>query len=150
MTCPAETTVTGRLGKVQVESTLIARITKWDINPKLASKSEWGDSDSEGYTNRAPGRRDATFNAEGKYDTGAEVFDLFMPGDCATVVLWMIKDDVRGLALYWYFQCALCDDFSMMIDVDTEEVIGWTSAWGANGKFYYPGEAEAPVATYPS
>jgi len=29
------------------------------------------------------------------------------------------------------------------VNIDTEEVIGWTSEWGADGKFYYPGESEA-------
>lgn len=141
----SENTLVGRNGKFVVDTSLVARTTKWDVNPKLASKSEWGDSDSGGYTNRAAGRRDATFNAEGKYDTSDEVFDLFMPEDVALAVLWM-----NATSLYWQFPRALCDNFSLSVNIDTEEVIGWTSSWGADGIYYYPGQAGAPVKTLPA
>lgn len=140
----SETALTGRNGKFVVEATLVARTTKWDVNRALASKSEWGDSDSGGYTNRAAGRRDATFDAEGKYDTTTEVFDLFHPEDIAEAVLWM-----DATSLYWTFPRALCMDFKMSINIDSEEVIGWTSGWGSDGIFYAPGEAGAPAHTLP-
>jgi len=135
--------ITGKLGKVTVDGTLIARITQWSINPKLASTSEWGDSDSEGYTNRAPGRKDATFNAEGKFDEDEEVYNLFEPGDCAQVTLWMTT------TLYYDFPRALCSEFNLTINVDTEEVVGWTSSWGADGKFTRPGHPDQEARTLP-
>lgn len=134
-------TITGRLGKFVVGSTLVARTTGWAVNPKLASQTEWGDSDSSGYTNRAEGRKDATFTAEGKFDTGAAVWTLFQPGDTAIAVLWM------NTTLYWDFPCALCQDFNIQVDIDTEQVQAWTSAWGADGVFYRPGEAGATTRT---
>lgn len=141
----SETALTGRNGKFVADGALIARSTKWDVNPKLATKSEWGDSDSAGYTNRSAGRKDATFTAEGKYDTDDEVFDVFQPEDIVTAVLWM-----DASSLYWAFPRALCDDFSLMTDQDSQEVIGWSSSWGADGIFYYPGQAGAPVHTLPA
>lgn len=123
---------------------MVARTTKWDVNPKLANKSEWGDSDSEGFTNRAAGRKDCTFTSEGKFDTDDEQYDLFQEGDILIAVLWM------NAALYWYFERALCDDFKLSVNIDTEEVIGWTSAWGADGKYYRPGASGAPAATLPT
>jgi hypothetical protein len=140
----SENTLTGRNGKFVVAGSLVARITQWSVNPKLASSSEWGDSDSAGYTNRAPGRRDATFNAEGKYDTSDEVFDLFEEGDIAIATLWM-----DNVSLYWDFPRAMCSEFSLMVNVDTEEVVGWTSGWGADGKYYRPGQAGAAVRALP-
>ena len=141
----SENTLTGRNGKFVVGTSLVARTTKWDVNPTLATSSEWGDSDSAGFTNRAAGRLDATFNAEGKYDTDDEVFDLFQRGDIAIAVLWLDNS-----SLYYDFPRALCTDFNLAVDVDTEEVIGWTSAWGADGVYYYPGEDGATVRTLPS
>ena len=138
-------TLTGRNGKFQVAASLVARTTQWAVNPKLASSSEWGDSDSAGYTNRAAGRKDATFNGEGKYDTEDEVFDLFMPGDNAVAVLWM-----NATALYWDFPRALCSDFNLTINIDSEEVIGWQSNWGADGQFFYPGQSGATTRTLPT
>lgn len=139
------TALTGRNGKFDVGGTFVARVTQWSVNPKLATKSEWGDSDTAGYTARMAGRRDATFTAEGKYDTASEQFDLFQPGDKPACNLWM-----DATSLYWAFPCALCDDFSLSVNIDTEEVEGWTSGWGADGIFYYPGQAGAPAATPPA
>jgi len=141
----SENTLTGRLGRFVVGTTLVARSTKWAVNPKLATSNEWGDSDSGGYTNRSSGRRDATFTSEGKYDTTNEVFDLFAEGDISIAVLWM-----NTTSLYWDFPRALCSDFGLEIDIDGETVVGWTSSWGADGIYYRPGQAGATSRTLPS
>lgn len=134
----SEGTITGRTGRFDLAGNLVARTTMWEVNPTLATSSEWGDSDSGGYTNRAAGRRDATFSAEGKYEEDEDVFGLFEPGDVLESVLWLTS------ALYYHFPRALCSDFNVSVDIDTEEVVGWTSEWGADGIFYKPGAA--PVA----
>lgn len=134
------TAKTGRNGKFTVEGTTVARLTQWQVSPKLATSSQWGDSDTAGYTARMAGRKDSTFNTEGKYDTDAEQYDLFFIGDKAAADLWM-----DATALYWAFPCAMCSDFGMSVNVDSEEVIGWTSSWGADGIFYYPGQSGAPA-----
>jgi hypothetical protein len=137
-------TLTGRLGRFVVGTSLVARATQWQVTKTLATKSEWGDSDSAGFTNRAAGRKDATFTSEGKYDTSDEVFDLFQPEDIAIAVLWM-----NNTTLYWDFPRAMCDNFQLTVNIDTEEVIGWTSSWGSDGVFYYPGEAGATARVLP-
>ncbi len=137
-------TLTGRLGKHLISSATVARITQWSVNPTLASTNEWGDSDSEGYTNRSAGRKDATFDTEGKFATDTEVYDVFQPGDGGIVSsLWL------NASLYWAFPLSLNTDFNLTVNVDTEEVIGWTSSWGADGIYYYPGQAEAPSYSLP-
>ena len=140
----SENTLTGRNGKFVVGTDLVARATQWAVTRTLASKSEWGDSDSGGYTNRAAGRRDGTFTAEGKYDTADEVFDLFQPEDIAIAVLWL-----DNVSLYWDFPRALCSDFSLTVNIDSEEIVGWNSSWGADGIFYFPGQAGATVRVLP-
>ena len=137
-------TLTGRTGKFVAGSVLIARTTTWAVNTKMATGSEWGDSDSAGYTNRAAGRRDATFTAEGKYDTSSEVFDLFVEGDILIATLWL-----DNVGVYYDFPRALNQDFNLVVDIDTEEVIAWTSAWGADGIYHRPGQAGAAVRTLP-
>ena len=72
---------------------------------------------------------------------------MFQPEDIVICVLWL-ENDVLGL--YWDFPRALCNDFNLVVDVDTEEVLGWTAAWGADGEFYYPGEADATSRTLPT
>lgn len=138
-------TLTGRNGKLVVDDALVARTTQWEVSKKLATKSEWGDSDSAGFTNRAAGRKDATFTTEGKYDTTDEAFDVFQPEDIAEVVLWM-----NATSLFWEFPRALNDDFTLMVNMDSQEVIGWQAAWGADGIFYYPGESGAGSHSVPA
>lgn len=116
----------------------------WSVNPTQASTSEWGDSDSAGFTNRAAGRKDLTAETEGKYDTASEVFDLFQPEDIVKLTLWLDNS-----SLYYALPRALCTDFSLSVDIDSEEVIAWSASWGADGIFYYPGEAGAPAETLP-
>lgn len=141
----SQTALVGRNGKFVVDDQLVARTQKWAVSKTLATKSEWGDSDSGGFTNRAPGRKDGTFDTEGKYDTSSEQYDLFQPEDIAETVLWM-----NATTLYWAFPRALCMDFKLSIDIESEEVLGWTSSWGADGVFYFPGEAGAPAHVLPS
>ncbi len=145
MTAAAQNVKTGRNGKFVVDTTLVSRVTQWEVTSTLANTTEWGDSDGGGYTLRKAGRKDATFSSEGKYTTDNEVWDLFQPGDEAIGVLWM-----DATALYWDFPCALCNNFALTVNIDTEEVIGWTSEWGTNGIFYFPGQSGATVRTLPS
>lgn len=141
----SSTALTGRTGKFVVETTLVARTTQWQVTPTLATKSEWGDSDGSGFTNRAAGRKDCTFSVEGKFDTSSEQYDLFQPEDILICVLWL-----NNTTLYWDFPRALCDNFQLTVNVDSEEVIGYTCSWGSDGAFYYPGEAGATSRTLPS
>ena len=136
-------TLTGRTGKFVVAGILIARTTQWAVNPTQATKSEWGDSDSAGFTNRAEGRMDATSTAEGKYDSLTEVFDTFQPGDIVIETLFLDP------TIYWDFPRALCDDFNLTVDIDSEEVVGWTASFGADGIFTFPGEAGQAARTVP-
>jgi hypothetical protein len=125
-------TLTGRGGSFTWGGTTIARVTNWDVNPTLATTNEWGDSDSSGFTNRSAGRKDATFNTEGKYDSTSEVFDTFQPEDIAAATLVLVT------ATFWNFPRALCTDFNMTVNIDTEEVIGWTASHGADGTYTIP------------
>lgn len=143
MAC-SETALTGVGGFIYVSNdssgtlTSIARVTNWEVNPSLDTSTEWGDSDGAGYTLRRPGRKGATATTEGKFDTGAEVYDTFKPDESvAKLCLFM------SATLYWDFPCAFCNSFSLSVNIDTQEVIGWTAEWGNDGIFYYPGDAGA-------
>ncbi len=126
-------TITGRNGRFFVAGASVARTTKWDLALKMAGGTQWGDSDSAGFTNRAAGRKDATFNAEGKYDSTSEAYDLFQPEDFAAVKLYLVASGA-----FYNFPRALCDSFNLAVNIDTEEVIGWTSSWGSDGTFTKP------------
>jgi len=133
---------TGTNGKVVVEDTLVARITQWVMNA-TSSETAWGDSDSEGYTNRSKARLDATGSMVGKFDEDSKVYDLFMPGDIVELVLFETEDD------YWALPRALIQTFNVTYNQDTKEVVEWNADWGADGKYYRPGQDGAPSHTLP-
>jgi hypothetical protein len=134
---------TGRNGKVVVDDELVARITQWSLN-SAAGESAWGDSDSAGYTNRKAARLDGTGSFGGKFDSSDAAYDLFIAGDIVELVLWEETPD------YWAFPSALIVNFQVTYDMDTKEVVGWTSYFGADGIFYYPGQSGAPSHTLPA
>jgi len=138
MACSNTTARTGSLGKAVVDSTLVARLTQWTFNPTVG-ESAWGDSDSGGFTNRVAARKDGTGSIAGKFDTGTKVYDLFMPGDVVELILWETAAD------YWALPCALISSFTVTYDNDSKEVVEWSADFGADGQYYYPGEAGAPV-----
>ncbi len=134
-------TLTGRNGKFFASQRVvgalvaIARTTQWAVNPTLATSTEWGDSDSAGFTNRAAGRKDCTFTAEGKYDNTSEVWDTFQPEDIVAAQLYTVTDATNP---FWDFPRALCTDFNLTVNIDTEEVLAWTASFGADGIFSNP------------
>lgn len=133
---------TGELGKAVVDSDLIARLKQWSLN-KEASETAWGDSDSEGYTNRKKARIDGTGSIVGAFDEDTKAYDLFQAGDAPELVLFETATD------YWAFPSSLIKNYQVTYNQDTKEVVEWTSDFGADGKFYYPGEAGAPAHTLP-
>ena len=136
MTCLSTDTRSGKDGYITYGGVTVARVTQWTVNPTLATTSEWGDSDTAGYTARYPGRKDCTFTAEGKYDSSTNnAYSVFQPGDYAAVTL-----NITAL-LFWNFPCALCTDFNLTVNIDAQEVIGWTSSWGSDGIYYLPSDA---------
>lgn len=136
---------TGRLGKAVIEGTLVRRLTEWGVNP-TSGESAWGDSDSEGYTNRLPTRKDCTGSIAGKFDEDEPIYDVFKAGDVVLLVLWQ----TTTAGDYWYFERVVITSFNLVYNQDTQEVVGWTSNWGADGRFYAPGEVGAPSATLPT
>lgn len=145
MTVPANgsTARTGRDADVAVGSTLVARCTQWSLD-ESAAESAWGDSNSEGYTNRSLGRKDATGNIQGKLDEDVPCYDLFAPGDIVEITLW--EDDET----YYYFGRAFIRTFNVLYNIDTREVVGWTATFASDGKYYRPGEAGIPSKTKPA
>jgi len=141
------TSMTGRHGAFYIGNDRIARCTQWAVSQKPASVSEWGDSDGCGWTCRAPGRRDVTFTAEGKFDRTDAQWDIFVGGDYASAYLYPRKpttcdDPIPQDSWNFYFPRAVCMEFNLTVNIDTEEVIGWTSSWGNDGVVTLPSTKE--------
>ena len=106
-----------------VGGTLVARLTTWSFTENV-SMSEWGDSDSAGFTNRKVARRDATGGLAGKLDKTSPVYNVFRAGDSGIIlVLWMDSLDAVPDE-YWYFTCIVVSGFALEFDQDGKEVVG--------------------------
>lgn len=140
----SSTALIGRFGQLEVGSRVIARLTQWTVTEALATTSEWGDSDGNGFTQRAPGRRSATIAAEGKFDVTSRQPILIRPGNIYTVRCWMHKSGAVAAQIAYHFPRVITTSFELVVNVDTEEVIGWTAEFQSDGIFYYPGEEASP------
>lgn len=138
------TAITGRNGKAIADDVAIARTTEWNITI-TSGETTWRDSDSAGYTNRLSTFLDATGSITGKYDSSNNIWDMFFPGDKPQLVLWQ----TATAGDYFAFPCVLITSFAYVVNMDTQEVVGWTSNFGADGIFYYPGQSGAPTESLP-
>lgn len=140
--------IKGSGGKVVVNGTLLSRVTQWTLD-KATSETAWGDSDSEGYTNRASARKDGTGSLQGKFDTNQKFYNILNDGDIVELDLWEDADQPSPSNV-WVFPRALIQSFNLVFDQDTKEVVGWTANFGADGKFYKPGQSGAPSRSLPT
>lgn len=122
-------TVTGRGGSVSLNGSSILRIKNWSASETRRGGSEWGDSDANGGTNRSAGADDCTFTCEGVYDTTGSIIAQLEVNEVYAVVL----SSVGGPG--YTFARALCTDFSLNVNADTEEVIGWNASFGVDGTY---------------
>lgn len=142
-TCPSSSALAGTDGNVVVNSTRIARITQFSVNHSVQT-TVWGDSDSAGYQNTKGTRKGATGAFEGKFSTDHVVYELFSPGE--GVALNLFENATRA----WVFPCVVITEFSMTVNVDSQEVVGWSASFSSDGIFYRPGDAANPGATLPA
>lgn len=144
----SEGVIKGSGGKVVSGGTLLARVTQWTLD-NSSSETAWGDSDSEGFTNRASARKDGTGSLQGKFDRNQKFYNILKPGDIIGLDLWEDADQ-QSPSQPWIFPRALIQSFNLVFNQDDKEVVGWTANYGADGKFYAPGEAGAPSRSLPS
>lgn len=136
--------LSGSIGKAVISNTLVTRLTMWRINPSV-SLSEWGDSDSAGYTNALAARRGCKGSISGKFDTSKKPYAVFREGDNPTLALWQSA----AAGDYWAFPSVIIESFELELNPDTKEVVAWTANWTADGIFYAPGQSGAPSYSLP-
>ena len=143
MANPSATVVMGTVGEVVLDTTAIANMTQWTVTD-TQNVSEWGDSDSEGYTNRKGARKDGTGSVEGKLNTAAAIYEVVNADAEPEQTCWITE------TLYYNFPCVIFTNFKLTVNTDSKEVLGWSVDFGAAGKFYRPGAAGAPSKSYPT
>lgn len=120
----------GKDGKVLAGATQLAEITKWTFNPK-SNNPAWASSDSAGYKKRVAGVKDGGGSIEGKFDSSSKFYTLVAEGDEVTLKLYL--DATR-----YYSVPAIIDDYSLTVDMDTGDVVGWSANFSTNGAWTEP------------
>jgi hypothetical protein len=138
------TAATGANLNASPDDVLLARITNWTLTT-TCSTSAWGDSDSRGFTNRTPARKDATGSMTGKADVDLPLHGIMMPHDVKGIVLWQDGDDGTGLgedSVYWELPRAVITNYTLSFDQDSKEVVEWSADFECDGVYFYPGDAD--------
>lgn len=149
-TTGGSTALNGVDGTAVLNEVAVCRLTQWSINHTMG-ETAWGDNKTEGYTARKRAREDATGTLTGKFDTSTKIYATAenssgLPGLSCKLVLW----EKRQQGFNWVFPCVLIQNFQMTVDMDSKEVVQWTMDFGADGKFYRPGQTNIPAETVPT
>jgi len=98
----------------------VTQITSWSFNP-TSNNSAWGSSSTNGYKDRVVGVKDGSGSIEGKWDGTAP----YTVG--AEVSLSLVANTGS------FTVPAVIDSFSVEVDVDDGEVVGWSAEFSING-----------------
>lgn len=149
------TIVNGREGTVQINAAisggnhkgddpttstqLMYRVTQWTLEA-TSSPFEWADSDSDGYSNRAPTKLGATGTVTVKLDTGRFIYAMFNEGDYVNLSLFIRK----GLDLQYNLPRAHIENLSWTVDPNLQEPIEVSFNFGNDGIYYTPANTKRP------
>lgn len=156
------TTISGREGTAQMitvashltspgttnASGLIYRVKEWSLTA-TTSPAAWGDSDSNGFTNRKATRQDATGSATVLYNTDNPYFAMFSEGDIINLTLWFSKITAgfASLAQYWQLPRVIIANVNWTVSMDSQEPIEISFDFEADGVFFSPAHASIPSIT---
>lgn len=140
--CP-ENAITGANGNVVCDNIRIARITNWTLTASVG-ETTFADSDSGGFTNRLPTRKEITGSADFKFDTNFPQHDRIREGECCHLVLFI------NATFYWDIPVALITSLSITTNVEDLEVVEGTFEFASSGQYYAPSEAGAHAHVLPA
>lgn len=129
----ATAAISGKNGDVSISSTSISEVTQWTFtetsnNPAFASNK------TAGFKQRVAGVKDGSGTIEGKWD----------PGDPATAVIevgTLVTLTLEIDATQFYTVPSIIDSFSMTVNLDDGDVVGWTAEFSINGAWTLPIDA---------
>lgn len=131
--CPTGA-LTGKDGNVVCDTVRLARITQWTLT-ETVGVTEFADSDSGGFTNRLPQRKEASGTFDFKFDDTYPQYDRIRAGECCHLVLFMTP------TIWWDIPVALITSLGFTVNVEDLEVEEGTADWQSSGIFYAPGES---------
>jgi hypothetical protein len=124
------TGISGKNGKVQIVSSDVAECTGWTFNP-TSNNPSWGSCDGGGYKQRVAGVKDGSGSIEGKFNPDDPIYDHLEEGTSVVLKLYIN-------ATAYYRVPAIIDSFSLEVDMDDGDVVGWSADFSTNGAWTKP------------
>lgn len=122
--------ISGKDGRILVAGTGVAHCTKWSFNPK-SNNPAWASCDTNGFKTRVGGVKDGSGSMEGKFDTAHPFYDAMDVGTEITALLYIN-------ATMFYSIPAIIDDYSIEVDMNEGEVVGWSANFSTRGAWTEP------------
>ena len=97
-----------------------SHVTSWSASV-TSNNSSWASSATNGFKDRVVGVKEATCSIEGKWDSSAS----FVPGTEYSLTLTASTGTISG--------DFLCDSFSVEVDINDGEVVGYSAEFSSNG-----------------
>lgn len=117
--------ISGKDGDVIIQGTQVCEVTKWTYK-ETANNPTYASNCSRGGKKRRAGTTDSSGTIEGKWNPGRPVY-----GDGAgqlragrEVRLFLYLDQYQYIDVR-----AVFDTWSLDVDIDSGDIIGWTSDW---------------------
>jgi hypothetical protein len=123
-------TISGKNGKVLVDSTTLAEITDWTFHTTSVNHA-YASSSTGGYRRRVPGVKDGAGSIGFKLDVADPVTDDFDEGSAVTLLLYID-------ATHFYSVPAIIDSIQLAVDISSGDVLGGTAQFSASGAWTKP------------
>lgn len=123
-------TISGKDGKIEIDSTQLADITSWTLNT-TSNNAAYASSSTSGYKKRVPGVKDGSGSVQGKLDISDPITDDFEEGSAVTLKLYI--DATR-----FYSVPAVIDSLAIDVDIDNGDVVPFTANYSTDGAWSKP------------
>jgi hypothetical protein len=121
--------ICGKEGSVVIGATELPEITMWSFNPTITTQS-YASNKTNGFKRKVCGSKDATGSLEGKWDRTDPITDHFTEGSTVTLLLHL--DTTRKITVP-----ALITGMTIEVNIDDNEIEGWTADFEADGEWTY-------------
>lgn len=122
--------VSGAYGDVKIATTQVSEIKKWTFNPK-ANVAKYASNKTAGYKKSVAGVKEGSGSLECVWDPAIPPNTVINVGTSVTLKLYTT-------ATQFYQVPAVIADFSIVVDLDTGDPVGYTANFEADGQWTDP------------
>lgn len=120
----------GKDGTAKIGSTDIYELRGWKFNPK-SNNPKYASNRTSGYKRTLAGVKEATGSMSGADDRANDFIAVVDVGTSVTLKLYTD-------ATHFFSVPSVIDDYSMNVDIDNGEIVGWDANFSSSGAWTNP------------